>query len=397
MKPAVVIEPVEKDEARDIKRDPAPSSNSVRPTASPDINTNQPVAVPIKQEEMDPDSECDGDTSSANTITAKGTDTDDLLPQPGEVWGYPPGCPVAYNFQPALRGRGDMDYQVGVIRSVLMDPITRKLIFRVEHQGRMDKNVKLVQIVREDNIGYSTGCPVSITLVGQSHADGEIVLVTPNFDRNGAVESISYTVMLLLDENKRRIISDIPPKQIKYRTVEGEGDSSISNKVGGESEADSNGESSQEAGSRPKTSCSHGAKSKTRGVEGLSDNTNARKHSAANLLRRKRTAPKPATPSSDGASASKERRNTDSVPDASNAPTDSISNGYSELRVGSRVNVLFSGSEWQATILGDNVKNGELGLMVHYKGSKAKSRDWVNVDKIVSLVPEQGQCQSEEK
>lgn len=282
-------------------------------------------------------------------------DTDsDLLPVPEDAWGYPAGCPVAFNFRPSPPGRGDVDFQVGAVRSLQMDRSTRKLIFLVEQRGRNNKNIKFVRIIRDNNIGYAVGCPVTIRMAGQSvGTDGEIMFAMPTFGSHDKIESILYTAVLLLDGNKRRIVSNVPAELVKYRqVVEGGGINSAP------IEENQSVEETQPI-----------SKPRSKSV--------APKPSEAKIKKRKMESFNSRSGDSDQESF-----------DSSSGDSDQESSGdYKELKVGSRVNVLFNGSEWQATILGDKVKHGELGLMVHYKGSKANSKDWVRVDRVVSVVP----------
>lgn len=416
---------------------------------------NQPMAsVPIKQEDFDDD---DGGASPAASMADADPNLVPLLP--GEAWGYPAGCQVAFHFRPAPLGRGDTDFEAGVIRSLHMNRSTREILFAVEPLGREGESV----IVPERDIGYAAGFPITVTMAGQFDADGEVMFAMPKFDGNGEVEFISYAVVIMLDGNKCRIMSNVPRNQIKYREVAEEGLVVTSNVK--ESEDTSFGKPSEEtlSGQQPSSksaiwpsqgvasslSAAEHVKTKKRESGGKSDrnrkqpvarskrkqtkpdissargaSANKRKRDgsitdsaenesnssqgAASLLsapehartkrrefegksnrnrkqaaaRSHREQTKPTMPSAHGASTKKRKRD-ESITDS--AEDESDSDGYSPLRVGSRVNVLYRGTEWRATILEDKVKNGELGVLVHYEGSKAKSRDWVSIDKVVSL------------
>jgi len=266
---------------------------------------------------------------------------------------------VAFNFRPSPSGRGDADFQCGRVTSLHMDPSTRKLLYGVQPMGQSNTNMKTVHLIREGNIGYAAGCPVTIGAEGQgAGADGQILIAYPKFGSHGKAESVAYAAVLHLKHGKRRILSNVPATRITYRHVKGHNVSSVPSEEK---------QMTEETQPSPKPVPLAAAESKTK----------EKNHDTAPTSRAKRMAPR-----------KRARNATNKKPRPVEATRKKYSNAesYAALSVGSRVNVLLNGVEWQATILGDSVKGGELGLMVHYEGLKAKSRHWVSVDQIASLV-----------
>ena len=511
------------------------------------VTTKQvPECVAIKQEDQCDDGSGapsgtwtqDSDVPWSGVTGAAGTDADfdeagvdagagattipsRLLPLSGEDWGYPPGCPVAFRFRPSPAGRGDADFRRGRVASLHMDSATRQLLFGVQPTSQNRTN-DTVYMIREGDIGYATGCPITIKPEGWV---GEILVACPKFGSCGKVETIAYAVVLHLRNGGRRILSNVPAARINYRQVERDNERSASSEdrkevetqppskpvppaapegktetkkestkkaraasiasrkkgrdaISTESElaeadeknySGAEGYAASSVGSQPVESDASSASSEWRESEEethpsskpvppavAGGKTKKRKARAAQIARRKRgrdaTSTEPGTAEADeerhsgaeeyatssvesqpaqhdASSASSEWRESEEethslsklVPPAATRGkskkkkktrdttrktqkntlkalaqhSNAEGYSYSTLRVGSRVNVLLNGAEWQATILGDHVKRGKLGLMVHYEGLKTKSRHWISVDQVLSLISPQGEQNAE--
>ena len=125
---------------------------------------------------------------------------------------FPAGCPVWYRVPGAGTGAGGdgsgnpWDVRHGVVESLAMDAVTRRLVYRV----RGGAGGVAVLVPKDRPTAYATGCRVEVTHAEGGTAAGEIL--RPHFAATG----VSYTVSYRVENDVLWIKDGVLPCRIQF-------------------------------------------------------------------------------------------------------------------------------------------------------------------------------------
>ena len=132
---------------------------------------------------------------------------------------YPINCPVWYNFSSQSSGT----VHEGIVRAVSLDIISKRLVFKVQR-----KHDESVHTVLENDIGYATNCPISLSSSTATNAssetpmDGEVMFAKPIKDCENGNSEMTYIIKLLPAGGEKHVIKieeGVKASRLKYREV----------------------------------------------------------------------------------------------------------------------------------------------------------------------------------
>ena len=125
---------------------------------------------------------------------------------------YPINCPVWYNFS---QSQSSGTVHEGIVQAVSLDIISKRLVFKVQR-----KHDESVHTVLENDIGYATNCPISLSSSTETPMNGEVMFAKIK-DENGNSE-MTYIIKLLPSGGEKHVIKieeGVKASRLKYREV----------------------------------------------------------------------------------------------------------------------------------------------------------------------------------